>query len=388
MEINTFRYIPVKTIEARVMVEEKHKTIKEVISKDNNNEEYLLKLINKIVSTSDHELDRLSYKLKNNVLYLLAYYISRNEFKIDIKKIFKILRLRHRKSLMKIYYNSFQQNYTNSEFNNFFAEFLNKENADIHLSVPKGTAKTLLYYLEGGDIIKSMLSSFFRLNIKFEDFIKTFNFNENSKLVIDCKKAFYLYCNQYDYINTDESYLLGIINKLSREEMSEFTANYLHKVDYNNFYTGVLEYIYNLFDTHKNHFFKHYWDKVSEQGKAKFQKWLTTKTMKEFFNEDVRFSFWHSYIELIGDFYLVRSKGQLFLDFGNFVVIEFSKIGNAAYIYDKEVYNKYFAKYALDTNSVNNSALKNENIAIKRIIHSGNWQYNTARSISHLVKEI
>lgn len=385
----SFIFKPTEIIKARIEIEKKHIIEKGSIESYHKlaSEVNFKDLLNKIMKIkNENELEKLAYELNTKELYLLANYCIENKYSVDLSKIFRILDLRYRKNFLKIYYYGFQRHYTNFDFNNYFSKVLRREQSDEYLGFQKGLSAVIASWLGKEDVIREIVKTYYKLNRDFESFVKIFKLNDNSKLVIDCKKHIYIYCDEERYLNTNEQYLLNTIKSFNRNELARFSDNYLRKVRFEKFQYSILNYINYNFDKPNNPYFSIYWKQMSSVAISKFNKWLSLKVMKDFFGESDRFRFWRNYLEILEGWYLVRSKGQLFLDFGNFVVVEFKEIGNAAYIYEKSVFEEKFGRFANESNAVPNSKLKDQFLAIDRITHSGNWEYRAAQIIRSVIE--
>lgn len=62
-----------------------------------------------------------------------------------------------------------------------------------------------------------------------------------------------------------------------------------------------------------------------------------------------RFNFWRNYLEYLEDAIFIpgEDKNKLVLIFKNIIVVEFSKTGNAAYIYRREVFEEWYGKHLM-----------------------------------------
>lgn len=73
------------------------------------------------------------------------------------------------------------------------------------------------------------------------------------------------------------------------------------------------------------------------------------------------------------------------LYFDNVVIVEFSEKGNAAYVYDRDVFEKLFERQIRDHQLRDHHKLKATNFCRDRIIHnSSGWEQNTARALRYL----
>lgn len=115
-----------------------------------------------------------------------------------------------------------------------------------------------------------------------------------------------------------------------------------------------------------------------------YKKLRAWREIEAFFNatndtDNERFVFWRDFRTHIQDADFNQQHSVLCMDFGNFGVIEFGDIGNAAYIYNPTDY-KYFSTFQLPRD------MKDQDRALGRIIHRANWQYSTGDTIRDLLQ--
>jgi hypothetical protein len=99
-------------------------------------------------------------------------------------------------------------------------------------------------------------------------------------------------------------------------------------------------------------------------------RWINTRKLAEFFlvaaGDRRRFEFWKQFVDELGPNSEGRVQaGQGFFEFPGFGVIEFMEVGNAAYIYPLDAFERFRREGV-----VPNSFLKDRSLSIDRIIHS------------------
>ena len=136
-----------------------------------------------------------------------------------------------------------------------------------------------------------------------------------------------------------------------------------------------------------------FWRTVPTSIKEEFRIWRMLRRISEFF-EGERADFWRPYVEqrsVTRVREILDSEGFM-LDFGNFGVIEFKRVGNAAYIYPSSSFRRFWDEAHRGTHP---SDFKRKEETISRgefhygggrIIHSGDWQYQASLFIDRLLK--
>ena len=135
-----------------------------------------------------------------------------------------------------------------------------------------------------------------------------------------------------------------------------------------------------------------FWRKVSKNAKSEFRTWYILKSIDEFF-EGVRADFWKQYVQInkVERVKKILDGDGFMLDFGSFGVVEFKNIGNAAYIYPKQVFENYWGNSDFRKQPY---WFKDKNETIRsrsfsgwdgRIIHREEWQIGTSIKINRLL---
>ena len=151
------------------------------------------------------------------------------------------------------------------------------------------------------------------------------------------------------------------------------------------------------------------WDEVSPTKKKLIIEWLSIQDITLFFNTITmhpdRREFWMKYVDRITysrialsqsilnnpplgmeDFiaqrrYAVLSQAEcaFIMQIGEFVIVEFSRHGNACYIYKRNQ-----LPFELDAAHFSTIKLKDKNIAYERLKHIGGWQY----TFDHIIRRM
>jgi len=144
----------------------------------------------------------------------------------------------------------------------------------------------------------------------------------------------------------------------------------------------------------------HFWRKIPEKVRKAFRRWANERVLRGFFEKirdpHGRFAFWSQYMSQIDSVIEVRlpDGDAALIDFGDFGVVEFSNIGNAAYVYPSQFMAILESKVA-NRVVVSTYTLKNISRTIKgpvtkplsdgRIIHSAQWQRKYKPQIDSLL---
>lgn len=378
--LSNFKFIftPRKLLSVEEDIKTRHQNINERDLKLAIDDEYLRKLVNKINSLNKEELLSFSYRLKREDLFLLAVYMPKNQYNIDLEKVYIILKNRFREQFIKILFEGFKNHYYNKEFNRHLIQFLNlSENSHGILNIGKNELEIIKKWLRQDDLVATIVQSCLKIKKDFNPFMLAFKFNEDTQIYRDCRKHLYTICNKEYYLFGDINEILGIFETYILDEKIAFMNNYLTILEIEEFQDPVLNHIYYTYGDPKDGLMDNIWRNISNLAVEKYKIWLAQKHMKEFFGGDERYIFWYDYIKNLEAELLHVNERQLFIDFGEFVVIEFRNIGNAAYIYRKSDFDRYFRKYINMNTVYSDTNLKYRHIVLERVIHNKGWQYRT-----------
>ncbi len=389
MSINLkFTFTPKRLLKIESEIKEVHLNSNKNFDSKKIDTNQLRTILDKIESLSKDQIPRFSYELTKNELYLLADYMPRNSYNVDLNKLYEILKIRFRDEFLPILFNGFQNHYYNSDFNEYFRKLL-KLSSSPHeaLNISSEALAIFLKWLEEEDIVVKIVKSYFALDRDFYSYMKFFGFSPNRKLYEDCIKYLYTCCDKKLYLKADVLELVDIIETYNQNEMINFMNNYLLKLEIDEFQDKILEFLYSRYGNVDEMRIEYIWDKIFERAKKKYDIWVAKKQMDKFFQGDERYTFWFDYIVDSSSKILSINQKQLFLDFGEFVVVEFRDIGNAAYIYSKGIFDMYFSRYLTKSVIYDNSFFKNKDIMLteSKIIHNDGWQYRTYRIINMLI---
>jgi len=374
-----FIFIPSKILETKEYIKDKHKNINERYTNLSLDDGYLFQLLNTINGLGYTELRSFSYKLKVGDLLLLANYMLKNQYNIDLGKIYIILETRFRSDFIKVFFKKFKDNYNNKEFNEHFIRFLSlTENPHEILDMNEDNLEIFKGWLKEEDLVSSIVKSCLIIKKGFNAFMSDYKFEEDTLIYKECRKYLYITCDKEYYISGSIDEILDVLKTYTLHEKIKFLNNYLSILDIDEFQEPILNYIYYSYGEPNEGLYDNIWQNINQNALEKYNIWVAQKKMKEFFGEDERYVFWYRYIKNLEAVLLHVNERQLFIDFGEFVIIEFRHIGNAAYVYTKADFEKHFRNFLNSGVVYSDRNFKYGEIALKRIVHRGNWQYNTS----------
>lgn len=163
------------------------------------------------------------------------------------------------------------------------------------------------------------------------------------------------------------------LNNINLQRYKKIIVNYLNAFESEEYHHVLFSQVINrLNDPRKN---RARWSDVPEETIQKVKSRLIRDELFDFFDSDSeRFDYWRKYINHIKSVDFNAEPPIAAMYFGNFVVVEFALVGNAAYFYEAEGFSKYLAhKIKRD---ISESELKDRDVYyfINKLNHAGKWQ--------------
>ncbi|GAB4247453.1 MAG: hypothetical protein Kow00109_23570 [Acidobacteriota bacterium] len=135
-----------------------------------------------------------------------------------------------------------------------------------------------------------------------------------------------------------------------------------------------------------------FWAEIREDVRREFRRWMIERQLADFFQDvydpNGRFAFWKTFLDHIQNAKLSKCGSVALIDFGHFFVIEFARVGNAAYVYSKDQLRRFqeaIADPRVSQPWYQNAYLKDRRVAKTRIKHYSGWQWKYRPIIEGLI---
>ncbi len=351
------------------------------------NIDYLLEQISEL--KNDNQIRMYALSLNIHDLYVLAYQFNDLEPTYYYEKVIKILSERINKKLIDIMWRNFSQDLNNNtHIIEFFRKTTEKFDYDKYTNPPYSLFGEIFSNEPFTWLEKYIHNSEFR----FKEDMNKLKIHIESDLGKNLTLRSFTLSDKKIFEREDNKQLKEIFSNINSKNLIKIAENYLLTFAIQEFEIEMMYYIKERIGDPTEEYSVR-WKNFDETAFKKAKKWFITSELEKFFDnieeseEEARrrFSYWLKYTDYIERAKCILEQLQLFLIFDNFVVIEFGKKGNAAYIYERNRFERDFAQYMNEKNAVKNRVLKDTFKHIKRIIHGGNWESSTDQLLKNLL---
>lgn len=223
--------------------------------------------------------------------------------------------------------------------------------------------------------------------MKITEQFKIWKIEENSTLSQEIwLTILHNFLDKKDFLNRqDPKVIEDKLESLNITIYKQLIDIYLSSIFYKDFHNELFEQaIKRLHDPRVN---LSRWEGMSKTSIENVKKRFISDELSDFFKSDQeRFAFWENYFDYIHDVRYVKDPPIAAMNFGDFVVVEFEHVGNAAYFYMQEGFSQNLS-YKLK-NNVSVSQLKNTSASyfIHKLNHSGRWPERFDKYIHYYLK--
>jgi len=324
----------------------------------------------RIIERSDKdEVFALIKDLKFSEIKAVLMYLNSNYKELKPDNFGIILKNKFRKSISDIAYNIFLNYFDNSIFIKEIKDLLDKVS-----NIYKKNNKEIIVRIKENSVIDYLIGKI--KDKSFNTILLEYDINKNTKLAEKFFEEIIIEGTHESIKKINGKDLIYYMEKANTNNFIQITDSYIEKVRINEINHVLPKLVFDKFDEpDSNNIF---WRNISNLTKEVLKDFYKKLLIDNSLGKDERSLFWRNYSNYISNLVYNKENRILFMTFKHFTVIEFVDIGNAAYIYNNRIYNKYFKKYSNTKDSIYNSILKDRDKSITKVNHSGNWQNKMA----------
>lgn len=360
MKLNKFYFKPTKLIAVKEKIKKTFPTKADIynIKSEKAKKINLKELLEKISEFSLNKIIYLADSLKKAEITALANNYS--EISAELyQKINKIILHRKDKFLIELLWHNFADDYQNQDLRrllgNLLALFSQLNEQEKILENIFNNSSPLLNmqkYIKDEEI--SLFKFLDQVDLIFENRISK---KLAAELFTKASKDF--------FIRENAKNLIKIFSEFKSEDFKKAAENYLLIFNEDEYFEEMMYKIKDrLGDPRED--YSTAWNGINKKVKNKAKNWLNHRKLKEFFDSITtdqeeakrRFAYWEKHYKEMKKVDYVEKYLQLFMIFDKFAVVEFGDLGNAAYFYEKELFNKELAQYMNKYNMRSNRYLK------------------------------
>ncbi|NGZ74080.1 hypothetical protein [Saccharibacillus alkalitolerans] len=395
MEINQYFYMlsfkPEKLVNERLKIEQKYSG-KETELIKRRGKVLLPKLLEKIRSTPEEQIEELCKSLKKVEILLLIYegYPFPKETAETVNKINQILTNRYSVVIGRAAWGLFQHLYASPPLQDLLRRiylldqfsFLNlPEHVKVHMRLFLSNKRDLL-----GGLAQALIRSEMLIQKAFE----LLKVESKSKLEAELMRQMFIEGMVTDSFIKREGvdFITQVLNGYPMNIYKEVMKCYLENRKYDQFHFGLMKQaIERLRDPRER---MTDWEFLGKSALEEVQRWLIQDKLKKLFENDLdnkRFNYWRRFIDYMQDVQLMQNPMIAFIYFENFVIVEYGNIG-AAYFYHREGFDKVILSIARSYKFVNSRSHQSKEAMLKipladykgiplfidKLNHVGRWQ--------------
>lgn len=334
-------------------------------------------LLDKIRQTNINEIPQFAITLKPIDINILATeYPYENETKSTIEKVIIIFKERYVRIIGRRFWGHFQRLPFDERIISILQYSLQHEDGNFLGLKPSIREQYNLFFstYQPHEIIELIAygigSEKKQLNKSFSEW----KIEQESKLSFELLKLiFQEYIKEKWFVEIQgQTYIEKVLEKMRLKKYKKIINRYLESFPYEDFHHHLFtQVVKRLGDPRKS---LQYWDSMSDLAIKKVKMRILQDELFNFFESDSeRFNYWKKYISHMNSVDYIQDPPVVAMYFGEFAVVEFARIGNAAYFYREEEFKKYLS-HKLKV-YVKESDLKDQDAPyfICKIDHRGYW---------------
>ncbi|MCF0228855.1 MAG: hypothetical protein HUJ76_04070 [Parasporobacterium sp.] len=347
-------------------------------------------LVRRLSGISGHMAKAAAVSLSDKEVQALVSYLPFNDFGIDEKPVFEILKNRMDRKACQNLFASWQDSFDNSDCNYFikklvvsdsnFKELLGEYNIDSRVFFRILNSRNIpLSYDE------ELIGKHFTSGEDFDNRLRRFGVVQNSLLEMECKRALLTFCGKADYLDCSDDNILYIVRDYDPYMFSKFLMNFLDKMDIweLQIYSGLAEYTRGIIGHKRSASFASFFEGADKELTDKYLNWINIHKINRYFDNDQRSRFWKQF--RFDNVIRYSESNTVVLDMGQYIALEFlGETNGTIYICTREIFRDYFYP-RLNTSDGYELSLffqKNKNLCAVSRSHSGKWQAHLKNIIS------
>ena len=351
-------------------------------------------LIMRLVSTDSSMVRAAAASLSDREVSIVAGYLPFNDYVVDEKKLFEILRLRMNPAVADLLFCSWQDAFQNSQCNGFLKTLV-VSSKDFQAVLGRNHIEGSLFLkiLNSRNIPLSydeeLIGRHFADGEDFDAKLKYYGVVPQSLLEIECKRALLTFCGRADYFNCSEQNILDIIKGYDMFMLKKFLLNFMSRLSLAELqvYPALAAYLRSVIGNSRSKTFQAFFADVDHDMVRQYQDWIHLYKINLYFENDERSRFWKQF--RYQNVILYPVSNVVVLEFENHVAVEF--LGNqkgTIYICEKETFreNFYSSLDVMDNEDLRIFFRIHKEKCLEYRNHTGRWQSHVSSFLTR--KEI
>lgn len=340
----------------------------------------------RIVNIGDQDLSQFANNLTLNELLALARGLPTLDDQSPAgleDKITRILLARPGRGVAHLVWDGLQKNPDHSALPRILARCLNNDDQLTGaLGASPEAARVFYQGIRRGSPLRMWPPFILRAPGSFQQAISSLGVSENHELFIRLAVAVLTRARRAYLSRQSPDQLKDLFSRITIADAWVLAERYLSTLKLTDYHEAVMLELRRILGHPDDKERDPRWDNISQRARKDFRGWFMRYQLENFFSgrhaDPARLTFWQNQVGRFGDLKIISTPPIIFIYLSRYVIVEFGLRGNAAYIYEKHIFEEHFAPYADGTHPIKSEGnLKDRTLKRSRIIHSGRWQSRT-----------
>jgi hypothetical protein len=335
-----FYFKSVKLCESLTNISERHLSLPEILSL--NREVRTKEFVGSLKTAQDRHTPLLDFSLKYSDLELVLSELVKNP-EGRLRDILMLLLKRYAgKKLFKINWAMLQKDYRNKGLLDSMKVLCvhMKESLEIENS------RSLFNRMEtvsGDSFLNQTHEALVNEGGLLKEFFDKYGVISEYSFGMDLIRKFFSKCCKNDFLN-NITIFLEVLSVYKNEDTFSVIENYLEKFDVNEYDFCISRMLLEKYGKPVGN--DDLWAYISDETRSKYNHWLKILQMEDHFGRASRESgFWRQYYGEIKNIHRDEKNNLLFINFGDFAVVDFGKQNHETFLYKKEVFDLKYQQY-------------------------------------------
>lgn len=375
-----------KTFTPKKLISSRKKICDEHTRTDKENllvpDDELKNLIRGLVELPENSVRRHAFALNNRELIMIASYLPYNYYKVDMKNLFGVIRLRLDTNLCDKLFLAWQMLYNNMECNTFLAELTLENEVWREFLVEKHLKNEKFFLVLKEQTLFAFMKEFYITapsSMRYAERLQYYGVKEGTLLFSDVTTIRLLFYSKKEFEAESMDEILKIVRKYGVGYLRLFLVHFLDVYTLrelvNKRFMNLARILIEYTSEKGSQKWKDFFKTVEYSTESKYNYWINIYKIDEIFGLDERSNFWRNYrFESVKKY---NYSNSIVMEFESHYVVEFlGKANGPMYVYRKT--DDYFDKKVrywftvYNNQEIRGKLYAEQNFAMTRMAHLPN----------------